>query len=434
MTTNAYPRTISVEPTTRCNMRCAMCVKHAQPGAIPEADLPLSLFQSMAPELAHCERLVFGGIGEPLLHPDLPAMVAFARTRMNTPDAVIEVQSNGLLCTPELARDLAEAGLDAACFSVDNVANENGAPDAKRTLPSSGELHGGVKLQAVSAAFERLASHGVRLGMEFVLMRNNAAQLPAAIRWAAQRGASFAIVSHMLPYAAAETDQSLFNPNTDRAVALHTRWKQRAAAEGLDLRDYFAGLFKFRKTAQEKRVAALVDAMQNEAAAEGVSMRVKSLLAWDVASFPVDMEALYAEARETAAKLGVDLQLPPLMARQERTCPFIENPGVFIDSQGRAAPCHFLWHSYRCVMDGVAKEVRGRFFGDLGRESLSAIWRAEDFKAFRREASSYEYPHCSNCNAAPCSDVTGVFERDCLGVSAPCGHCPWPVGQLACLH
>ena len=74
-----YPRKVYVEPTTRCNLHCPMCLKFSEGSCIEEGDLPLALFSTLAPSLKYTEFLVLNGIGEPLLHPELEQMIAMAR-------------------------------------------------------------------------------------------------------------------------------------------------------------------------------------------------------------------------------------------------------------------------------------------------------------------------------------------------------------------
>lgn len=91
-----YPDKIYVELTTRCNLRCPMCLKFAKGSCIDEGDMPLALFKKLAPSLDHSRFLVLNGIGEPLLHPDLEEIITIARAVM-PPDGRIGFQSNGLL-------------------------------------------------------------------------------------------------------------------------------------------------------------------------------------------------------------------------------------------------------------------------------------------------------------------------------------------------
>ena len=80
--TNICPEKIYVELTTRCNLKCRMCVKYTAGSCIAEGDMPLELFKKLLPSLGHVRTLILNGIGEPLLHPDLDEIIALARARM----------------------------------------------------------------------------------------------------------------------------------------------------------------------------------------------------------------------------------------------------------------------------------------------------------------------------------------------------------------
>lgn len=114
------PRVFHVEVTTRCNLRCPMCVKHADGGGIPEGDMPAEVFDALLPVLSTADALLLNGIGEPLLHPALERFVRRARGRMPE-TASIGFQTNGILMTPARARALVDAGADRFCLSVDAV-------------------------------------------------------------------------------------------------------------------------------------------------------------------------------------------------------------------------------------------------------------------------------------------------------------------------
>jgi putative metalloenzyme radical SAM/SPASM domain maturase len=429
MPDSAYPRVIHVEPTTRCNMRCRMCVKAAMAQDAPEGDLPLETFKDLGSCLPNTSRVVFSGVGEPLLHPEIAAMVFFARTHLPE-GASVAMQTNGLLLTPDMADTLLEAGLDTLCVSLDSLDGADGET-----------LHGAARADAVGGALEtaRLAARKLgrqlALGVEIVLMRSNFERLPELVRFAGERGAHFAIVSHLFSYTAEAARESLFNPNPDQARRYFLKWKDLAASEGLDFDDYYKILWKVGKTGAQKRLVELVKLMQRDANEHGVWMNVKSLFDWetvDRAPLTVAMES----ARAEAARFGMDLNLPPQNALHERRCGFMEDGAAFVGFTGKVSPCHYLWRDYRCVMDGEPKRVKAVHFGDVAGTPLEDIWRAPEYRDFRRQALAYEYPYCSSCNGGPCSDITAVgvpFEEDCIGSKVPCCHCPWPVGQMACL-
>lgn len=425
-----FPALLQVEVTTRCNMRCAMCVKSASGCSIPEMHMPMELFARIESALPHCKGLVLNGIGEPLMHPQLPEMAAFAREHLSH-DAWMGFQSNGLLLTPSLAMQLIEAGVDTVCLSVDALAPDN---DSK-------ELHGQQHVERLESAFTMLRDAGKhvgrtpRLGVEFVLMADNWQQLPAVVDWAARQGAQFAIVSHALAYGAAMAAQSLFNPNTPKATAIFEQWQARAQQEGLDLHDFHKVIWRFRKSPQEKRLVELVQEMQNDAQRRGVWIHLQHLLEWDKRS-QAPLQALFDESRTLADTHGLELHLPPLLASDERHCHFVEQDAAFVTVEGNVAPCQFLWHEVSCHMDGEAKRINPWYFGNIGQESLEDIWSAEPYADFRREVLKYEYPYCSNCSFVPCDDIAGSsypFEYDCLGHTIPCGHCLWCMGGLKCL-
>jgi len=425
----AFPRVITVEPTTRCNMRCAMCVKSSMDPRAPEGDLSLAVFKRLESCLPNAARVIFSGVGEPLLNPELPEMIAFARRHL-PPESSVAMQTNGLLLKPENALALVDAGLDTVCISLDSLDAADGE-----------SLHGAARIEAVDQAFKHLGDaskalgKGLRLGIEIVLMRGNVHALAELVRYAGKRGANFALVSHVFSYTAEAARASLFNPNPPEAMEYFEKWKKLAAAEGLLFEDYYRILWKVGKTEEEKRLMTLVRLMQQDANAHGVWMNVKSLFTWSGADTRGLDESL-ARTEEAAVEYRMELSLPAKSALHERHCGFMEDAAVFVGWRGDVSPCHFLWRDYQCVMDGEPKRVRAATFGSITRAPLEEIWRSKPYRDFRNQAMAYEYPFCSSCNGGPCSDITNSldpFQEDCVGFTVPCCHCPWPVGQLACL-
>lgn len=67
--------------------------------------------------------LNFAWLGEPLLHPDISKMVAYAKKR-NIADRV-EIVSNASRLTPELSENLVDAGLDRIRISIQGLSQED---------------------------------------------------------------------------------------------------------------------------------------------------------------------------------------------------------------------------------------------------------------------------------------------------------------------
>lgn len=421
-------------------MRCAMCMKHAEGSDIPETDMPLELFKTLAPALGGCEALVLNGIGEPLLHPQLPEMAAFAHSWMPG-GALLGFQTNALTLTQELAQELVDAGVNTVCVSVDSL---KPTPPEKTLTPlnnQASEIHGQSSIEHLESAFSFLQQAGknamrpLQLGIEFVLMAETWRELPDVVRWAGNNGVSFIIVSHMLPYSQHMASQGMFNPNTPKAIDIFTLWKSKAAEEGLDIHDYLHVLLKYAKTPEEKRLAELGKRMQDEATSQEVWLNLRSLLEWDKIE-SAELEEVCLQAGVIALEESIDLRMPPLRAHDERSCHFVDQGAAFITAQGDVSPCPFLWRKYACQMDGGRKYIQPWYYGNLHDAELGDIWRSREFSDFRREVLQYEYPYCSNCSFVPCDDIIGEaypFEYDCLGHSIPCGHCLWCMGGLQCL-
>ncbi|MFP4389805.1 MAG: radical SAM/SPASM family putative metalloenzyme maturase [Desulfococcaceae bacterium] len=424
-----HPTKLFVETTTRCNLRCAMCVKQSRAGGIAEGDMDKSTFSALSPAFPRLESLVLNGVGEPLMHPALADFAAQARHRM-ADDAWIGFQTNGRMVDRERARALVRAGVDRICLSADAV-----SPDMFRKMRSGGDV-GDVDraLAVLSRARDETSESRLRLGVEFVLTRSNLAELPEVVRWAAARDAEFLIVTHMLPYAPDMAGEAVHSPNTDASVAYYREWRTRAEAEGVDMDRYFAVRWKYQKTPEEKRIVDWVDGMVRAAESREIPFHLKQLFAHDEA-FLESAEAMFDQARSAAENAGISLRLPSLLPTAERRCDFVEEGAAFVSWDGRLHPCYFLWHRYSCYLEGREKPVEPVSFGRVNGRSPLDIWRDPEFVRFRERVCRYDYPFCGNCGLGPCDLITEPhFQHDCYTAQVPCGDCPWPLGLLQCLR
>jgi MoaA/NifB/PqqE/SkfB family radical SAM enzyme/esterase/lipase len=112
------PLRAHIEVTTRCNLKCGHCARnwHARPGE----DMPIERFRRILDLLPHACPITLVGLGEPLLHPQLPELVAEAAKRHRK----VTVATNALALTPALARRLVDAGVEGFAFSLDTVVSE----------------------------------------------------------------------------------------------------------------------------------------------------------------------------------------------------------------------------------------------------------------------------------------------------------------------
>ena len=423
------PSKLFVEVTTRCNLHCSMCVKQTEGNQIVEGDLSLESFKALVPAMRSAEALILNGIGEPLLHPRLESFITLAKKHMPE-NSWVGFQTNGLLLSDERVRSLVAAGLDRICLSVDAI-----SPELYCRVRSGSEI-GSLEnaFDVLNRAVTGLQGDPLKIGIEFVLQRDNCRELPAAIRWAAERGARFAIVTHMIAYDPDAKPDVAYDPNTDEAVALFNLWQEKSKNEGIDIADYYKIRWNYHKTPEDQRIIDFVEAMVFEAADRDIFFNLSSLLERDEALVD-ELNDLFEEAGAVADAYGMELHLPAVSPRWKKKCDFIESGSLFVSWQGDIHPCFFLWHKYTCFVAEWQKYVNPRIFGNLSEQDILSIWNSDDFRSFRRTVIGYEYPLCSNCNLAPCDYIDSLeFEQDCYTNAIPCCDCQWCLGVFRCMQ
>jgi len=118
---NDFPLHVDIESTNACNLRCIMCPRNFMTEKI--GYMEWALFEKIIDEGAEYQlpSIKLNYRGEPLLHPRLPEMVAYAKKK-----GIIEVQfnTNGLSLNEKKTGELLDAGLDRMIFSVDGATKE----------------------------------------------------------------------------------------------------------------------------------------------------------------------------------------------------------------------------------------------------------------------------------------------------------------------
>lgn len=422
------PEKIIIEPTTRCNFKCEMCVKQAPGCRIEEGDLTDALFDNLKPLIPGAESVIFTGIGEPLLHSGLERYISYTRENMK-PSGRTGFQTNGKLLTGKRAESIVAAGTDVICISVDSS-----MPGQFRDVRNGGELADVENaFDAVRTSKKRVAGSRTRVGVEFVLMKKNLHELPEVILWAERQGAEFVMVTHLTPYDAGHGNEPAYIENSYAARALFDTWSLKGAEAGLDLSSYETVLWNYNKTDREKALVELVQSMKNEASSKDLFIDVSRLLREDD-GYNKRLKEVFNRSEEIAAQKGIELVLPEMRPNSERYCRFVEENALFVTWNGDISPCYFLWHQYACMREGFTKQVTPVFFGNsMEREPLN-IWNSEGYDSFRNKVKLYDYPMCANCCFTPCSYILDEpFEQDCYTIDVPCCDCQWCQGLLNCL-
>lgn len=423
------PSKLFVEITTRCNLRCGMCVKQNGGGGIMEGSMLPETFDALAPAFPYLDAVVLNGIGEPLLHPRLYDFIRRAKELLRE-NAWIGFQSNGILLTEDSAIALVRAGLDRICLSMDSVSRDN-----FRKIREGGEVR---DIKRAFAALARAKTVCCRkdfsTGIEFVLMRDNLFELPDTIRWAARNGASFALVTQLLPYDKTLVYQTVYDTNTWEAIVVYKRWKARAEREGLEMQHYLDTFMKYFKDPGEEKLFRLFEQMKEDAVSQDIALHVERLLRRDEEWFE-KVEQVFEEVKEIGEKEGISVTLPEVAPKNKRRCEFVEAGSAFVSWDGEVHPCYFLWHRYRCYVGGWEKHVKPWVFGSLREKDIIEIWNDLNYRSFREKVVRYNFPFCFDCSFALCDYVQGEdFEQDCYIESVPCGACLWCTGLFQCLQ
>jgi putative metalloenzyme radical SAM/SPASM domain maturase len=426
----AFPSKLFVESTTRCNLNCFMCVKQNRGSEVSEGDFTPDLFRRLEAGFPHLEALILNGIGEPLLNPHLESFIRTGKKLMPSAGWV-GFQTNGLLMTHLRAVSLIDAGLDKVCVSIDAI-----SPEQFRTMREGGDVAGvDMALSALKNAKTLCNRPEVKVGIEFVAMRSNIGGLPETLEWAASRGASFAIVTHVLPYDERHAHEALFCNISDQALALYTSWRRKAGRAGVDIQRYHDVRWRsFNRTPADQAVVDMVEAMKAEADQTGIMLDLKKLLKFEHQRLD-EVSEIFSAAAEVAQRTGLELRLPEIALKEQRKCSFVEEGSAFVSWNGDISPCYFLWHRYECFASGWNQTVKPRIFGNLALKDILQIWSDPEFSSFRKDVLAYDYPSCASCGLAPCDYVqTDEFQQDCHIRSVPCGSCLWCTGIFQCLR
>ena len=406
-----------------------MCMKQNADGTHRhEGDLDLRTFQALEPAFPNLEALVLNGVGEPLLNPRLEQFVGRAKKLMPA-GSWTGFQSNGLLLSNLRAISLLDAGIDRICLSMDGV-------DAT----TFSAIRAGSQLADLEHACNALAAAKVacgrpemEIGVEFVVMQDNLPQLPAALAWAAERGVTYALVSHLHPFDEPHLDQCSYDICTDEAISLFQCWKNKAELKGVEIGRYFDVLWTYSKNPQERQIVDFVAAMKADAQQRGVTLDLKRLFALDMGRIH-ESQVWFEEAAQVARRVGIDLRLPEIARREKRVCNFVETGSAFVSWDGGMHPCYHLWHQCRSFANGWLHPVQPKAFGAVPHRGVLEIWNSADFRRFRQNVLRHDYPSCSECNCSPCDLVQAEkFDQDCYVNTEPCGSCLWSSGVFRCM-
>jgi len=189
--------------TEGCNLACRHCWMGPRFDAAGNhyPTLPVELFETAIRE---AKPLGLSGVkltgGEPLLHPQFTRLLEIVRRE----ELRLIIETNGLLCTPEIAAEIAKSPNRFVSVSIDGTDAET--HEWVRGVPGS--------FNAARQAVSNLVAAGIRPQIIFTVMRGNAGQADDIVHMAEELGAASVKFNVVQPTARGEklhTDQETLN-------------------------------------------------------------------------------------------------------------------------------------------------------------------------------------------------------------------------------
>lgn len=175
------PTTLSIEPTTSCNLRCPECPSGLRSFTRPTGMLQKSLYQKVISQSkSHLTWLHLYFQGEPFLNPDFLEMVRFADQN----GIFTSTSTNAHYLSPKTVREIVQSGLGQLIVSMDGITQE---------IYSKYRIGG--QLEKVQSGLILLLEERKRTGklfprvvLQFLVTGQNEHQITDMKRWAKEIG------------------------------------------------------------------------------------------------------------------------------------------------------------------------------------------------------------------------------------------------------
>jgi MoaA/NifB/PqqE/SkfB family radical SAM enzyme len=359
-----------IEPTVRCNLACVTCIRNdwTEPGN-DMSDATFAAVLAGLQEFSPRPSVFFGGFGEPLSHPRILDMVA----QVHALGCMVELITNATLLSEPMSRALIAAGLDRLWVSLDGAQPESYA-DVRlgATLPLVLD-----NLRFFSSIRPYKRPRRPEIGIAFVAMRRNIADLPAILSLGKELGAGRFLVTNVLPYTADLRDEILYGEALNNITYQPSLWMPHIDLPKMDL---------------------------------------------EPATLPVLQHALAGHHSVSYAGLS-------LGAGNDR-CPFVEAGALVVGANGGVSPCLPLLHDHTSYLNGRERHSRQYLIGSLNEGSLAGLWAEREHQTFRERVQAFDFAPCTACGGCDCSLGN---EEDCFGNPFPtCGGCLWAQGIIRC--
>lgn len=175
------PLSISIEPTTSCNLRCPECPSglrsFTRPTGMLDAQLYKKVIDELAPTLTY---LTFYFQGEPYLNPAFLAMAEYASSK----GVYTSTSTNAHFLSREVAHRTVTSGLDRLIISIDGTTQE-----AYESYRIGGALNKVLEsTRNIVAAKKELGSRTPHVVFQFLVTGRNEHQIPDVYKLASAFG------------------------------------------------------------------------------------------------------------------------------------------------------------------------------------------------------------------------------------------------------
>jgi MoaA/NifB/PqqE/SkfB family radical SAM enzyme len=202
---------VYVEPTTACNLQCRTCMRNVWDEPIGHMEWrTFSRILESIQVLDQPPTVFFGGLGEPLTHPEFVRMVGEAKRST----AQVEAITNGMLLDESRAEALLDAGLDTLWVSIDGA-----SPECYVDVRREGEWQRVMQnLEHLRDIKIRRRSETPEIGISFVAMRRNLKELPEVLRLEQRIGARQFLVTNVYPHTPELLEEILYRRSIGEAL------------------------------------------------------------------------------------------------------------------------------------------------------------------------------------------------------------------------
>ena len=371
-----------IEPTSKCNLACVMCSRNHWKNE-STGHMDLKLFDKLMNEIPKSvSRIFFGGVGEPLYHPDIIYMLRRAKQT----GRIVEMITNGTLFISSMSEEIVDAKLDVLWISIDSM--ESKSYEGIRVGACFNNVIDNIRdfnhKRAGQHEYVPLyAKNIVKLGIVFVLMKENQDQFGKLLQQTRKFGISYVKATHLVPYNGSQLDQVCY----ERILSGNMYRGPKTNSAHVDI--------PFMDTHD---LPGLMPSVSNPA------------LSFSVMGAPFWIKENY--------------------------CRFIEESCSFVRWDGEVCPCMALLHENTVYQRGIRRTIGRRMrscsFGNANKQTLSEIWGSAAYAEFRKRVLNSEFPPCARCSPDQCHLIENN-EKDCLGNKFPtCGACLWAQGLVQC--